>query len=81
MARSSAIQPRSPAAGATSVLTIARAANPFASSADPALNPNQPAHSSPAPTIVSASEWGGIGSFKWPILGPAKCDADETGDT
>src|SRR5436305_68324 len=56
--RSAAIQVSNPAAGATSVLTIATAASPFASSAEPALKPNQPTHSSPAPTIVSASECG-----------------------
>src|SRR5438045_2364750 len=61
--RSAAIQLSSPAAGATKVLTIATAASPFASSAEPALNPNQPTHRRPAPTIVSASECGGIASL------------------
>jgi STE24 endopeptidase len=61
----------STAAGATSVLTRATAARPFASSAEPALKPNHPTHSSPAPTIVSASECGGIASFKWPTRDPA----------
>src|SRR5690348_11725660 len=70
--RSAAIQVSRPAAGATSVFIIATAASPFASSAEPALNPNQPTHSNPAPTIVNASECGGIASFKWPIRGPAK---------
>src|SRR3954451_25140045 len=64
MTRSAAIQVNSPAAGATSVLTIATAASPFASSADPALKPNQPTHNSPPPTIVRASECGGMASFK-----------------
>jgi hypothetical protein len=62
------------------VLSIATAASPLASSAEPALNPNQPTHSSPAPTMVSASECGGIASFKWPIRGPAKAHADQPGD-
>src|SRR3954447_9146480 len=60
--RSTPIQVSSPAAGATNVFIIAPAASPFASSADPALKPNQPTHSSPAPVIVRASECGGIGS-------------------
>ena len=69
--RSIPIHASTPAAGATKVLTIATAASPLASSAEPALKPNQPTHSRPAPTIVSASECGGIASFKCPILGPA----------
>ena len=40
------------AAVATRVLMKARAAKPLASSAEPALKPNQPTHSSEAPTMV-----------------------------
>src|SRR6195952_5149228 len=40
------------AAVAEKVLMKARMAGPLASSADPALKPNQPTHSSEAPTIV-----------------------------
>ena len=40
------------AAVANSVLMKARAAKPLASSAEPALKPNQPTHSSEAPTMV-----------------------------
>src|SRR5690349_11298853 len=54
--RSAAIHASTPAAGATKVFIIAMAARPLASSAEPALNPNQPTHSNPAPTIVSANE-------------------------
>ena len=36
----------------------ASAAMPLASSAEPALKPNQPTHSSEAPTIVRVSECG-----------------------
>ena len=50
------------AAVATIVLTKARAVTPFDSRFDPALNPNQPTHSSEAPIMVMVSEWGGIGS-------------------
>ena len=51
-----------PAAVATWVLTRARAAVPFAPRAEPALKPNQPNHSSPAPSITSGRLWGRIGS-------------------
>src|SRR5262245_16906004 len=45
------------------VLVNARAASPLALSALPALKPNQPVHSSPAPIRHSGRLWGGIGSF------------------
>src|SRR5687768_18475865 len=61
-ARSAIIQNSAAEAVATNVLIIASAADPFASSADPALKPNQPTHSRPVPTMVSVSECGGIGS-------------------
>ena len=50
------------AAVATKVLIIAKVAVPPASSAEPALKPNQPTHSSEAPISVIVSEWGGIAS-------------------
>src|SRR5690349_22597948 len=49
---SASIQANAAAAVATKVLVIARAAVPAASSAEPALKPNQPTHSSEAPTSV-----------------------------
>src|SRR5688500_9621362 len=60
--RSATIQARPPAAVATKVLIIASAADPLASSAEPALNPNQPTQSRPVPTTVSVIECGAIGS-------------------
>ncbi len=59
---STAIHARAPEAVATKVLIIARAAEPLASRAEPALNPNQPAQRSPVPTKVSVRLCGGIGS-------------------
>ena len=47
---------------ATQVLTIASAALPDASSADPALKPNQPNHSNEAPIIVKERLCGAIDS-------------------
>ena len=41
----------------------ASAAMPFASSAEPALKPNQPVHSSEAPIMVSVRLCGGIASL------------------
>ena len=63
IARSVSIQNSAAEAVATKVLIIARPAEPFASSAEPALNPNQPTHSRPVPTIVSVSECGAMISF------------------
>ena len=51
------------AAGATSVFMNARVAKPLASSAEPALKPNQPTHSKAAPTIVSVRLCGAIDSL------------------
>src|SRR5690606_26015356 len=45
------------------VLMNASAAVPLAPNAEPALKPNQPPHSSDAPTMVSVSECGGIASL------------------
>jgi hypothetical protein len=49
---SPAIHDRVAAAVASSVLAKARAVTPLASRLEPALKPNQPTHSSAAPTIV-----------------------------
>src|SRR6478672_10992440 len=45
---------------AMSVLTNACAATPFAASADPALNPNHPNHSSPVPRATNATLCGTV---------------------
>src|SRR3989441_11512514 len=45
-------------AAAVLVFVNARAASPLAASADPALNPNQPNHRSPAPSSTSGTLWG-----------------------
>src|SRR6266568_4315643 len=49
------------AAAAVFVLTNASAARPFAASADPALNPNHPNHSRPAPIKTSGTLCGDSG--------------------
>jgi len=59
---SASIQDIAAQAVATQVLTIARAAPPLASSAEPALKPNQPNHSSEAPIIVKVRLCGAIDS-------------------
>jgi len=51
------------AAVATKELIIASAAPPLASRLEPALNPNQPTHSSEAPIMVITIEWGAITSL------------------
>src|SRR3546814_15658036 len=50
--RSATIQESPAAAVATKVFIIARAAEPLASSAEPALKPNQPTQSRPVPMPV-----------------------------
>src|SRR4051812_38048052 len=55
------IQPSVAAAAARCVVTNALLARPLAASAEPALNPNQPTHSSAAPITLSTTECGGIG--------------------
>src|SRR5689334_23049535 len=55
-----------PAAAATCVLTSANAAIPLAFPADPALNPNQPNQSRPAPSTVIVRLCGGCGLFRLP---------------
>src|SRR5512135_1687501 len=51
------------AAVANWVTNIAMPARPFEATADPALNPNQPTHSSDAPISVSTRLCGGIASL------------------
>ena len=67
---------------ASCVLTSAWAATLPADRAEPALKPNQPNHSTPAPTRVSGSECGGIASPGQPRRRPrtiasARADAPE----
>ena len=52
----------SAAAAAVCVVTNAFAATPFAASADPALKPNQPNQSSPAPSTVNGTLCGTSGA-------------------
>src|SRR5687767_11327386 len=51
-------QPSTAAAVATCVAANAEKARPFAASADPALNPNQPNHRMAAPVITMGTLWG-----------------------
>ena len=53
--RSSSVHTTSVAAGASIVFTKARLAMPFAASALPALKPNQPNHSRPAPSSTNGT--------------------------
>src|SRR5205814_889838 len=59
-------------AAAVLVFVNASAASPFAASAEPALNPNQPNHKSPAPSSTSGTLWGTIAvrlkSFRGPSM-------------
>src|SRR6185312_1993411 len=71
---SALIQDSAAAAVATSVFTKASAAEPFASSAEPALKPNQPTHSSDAPTMVSVRLCGVIDSLPRPTRLPSTRD-------
>src|ERR1019366_234336 len=48
------IQPRAAAAVAICVTVMAMPARPFAATAEPALNPNQPTHSSDSPITAYA---------------------------
>src|SRR2546422_268844 len=58
------------AAAALFVFTNASAAVPFAASADPALKPNQPNHSRPAPIRTSATLGGDSGMRRKTPRGP-----------
>src|SRR6185369_2895094 len=53
------------------VLRNARPASGLAESALPALNPNQPVHSRPAPIMHSGRLCGGIGDVPKPLLLPS----------
>ena len=55
-------QPSMAAQVATTVLIMAKPAMPLAPSAEPALNPNQPNHSRPAPSITNGRLCGRMGS-------------------
>src|SRR6478735_6533705 len=55
---SSSVHTTSVPAGASIVAVNASAAMPLAASALPALNPNQPNHSRPAPSSVNGTLWG-----------------------
>src|SRR5262245_395391 len=68
--RSTSNHPNIAAAAAMFVFTNACAATSFAPSADPALNPNQPNHSTPAPNSVHGSMCGGIGCCGQPRRRP-----------
>src|SRR3546814_19452971 len=68
--RSAAIQPSTPAAGATKVLIIAIAAPPVASRLDPALKPNQPTQRRPVPINVLTTQSGGVASLRHPLPWP-----------
>jgi len=55
------------------VVTNALAANPPEVRALPALKPNQPNQSSPAPSATMGILWGSIGSLpRKPLRGPSK---------
>src|ERR1700730_9089724 len=56
------IQESAAVAVAIWVTAIAMPALPFAATAEPALNPNQPTHSNEAPMTLSTRLCGGIGS-------------------
>src|SRR5712691_7737958 len=67
---SAAIQASAAAAAAVLVLTKALTASADASSALPALKPNHPNQSSPAPMTVSGRLCGGIGFCPYPLRLP-----------
>src|SRR6202008_3310080 len=68
--RSISSQPSIAAQVAVKVLMNATPASAFAASAEPALNPNQPNHSSPAPSITSVRLCGFIDSLGQPARRP-----------
>ncbi|MPN45605.1 hypothetical protein SDC9_193172 [bioreactor metagenome] len=67
---STAIQDKAAAAAEVLVVTKAEAASPLAPRALPALNPNHPNQSRPAPKTVIGRLWGSIGSSPRPFLLP-----------
>ena len=64
------IHASAPVAAPVCVTSIAMPALPFAASALPALKPNQPTQSMPAPSTVKGSECGGIAVCGKPRRGP-----------
>ncbi|GAB3837017.1 hypothetical protein GCM10027610_038300 [Dactylosporangium cerinum] len=84
--RSTMSQPPTAAAPATWVLKNAVEATPPVVSAEPALKPNQPNHSRPAPRMTSGRLCGRIASVRKPSRGPstrarARADAPELTST
>src|SRR4051794_30227295 len=69
--RSTRSQPITAAAVATWVLVKARAARPLAASAEPALKPNQPNHSRPAPSMTNGRLCGLNCAFGQPLRLPS----------
>src|SRR5205085_1746975 len=69
-AKSSSIQTTIVPIGARNVVANARPAIGPAASALPALNPNQPNHSSPAPRSVNGTLCGTIADDPCPVRGP-----------
>src|SRR5919199_1762780 len=69
--RSTSSQPMTAAAVATWVLVKASPARPLAPSADPALKPNQPNHSRPAPSITNGRLCGLNCAFGQPLRLPS----------
>src|ERR671932_1416234 len=68
---STSSQPRTAAAVATWVLVKASPARPLAARADPALKPNQPNHSRPAPSITNGRLCGLNWAFGQPLRLPS----------
>ena len=79
--RSMISQPITAAAVATWVFTKVTAAVVPALSAEPALKPNQPNHSRPAPRMTSGRLCGRIGSFFQPIRLPSTIASARRGGT
>src|SRR5262249_38765597 len=67
---SAIIQPNAASEAAVCVAMNALDAKPFAPSADPALNPNQPTHSIAAPTTAKGRLCGAIGALPKPTRLP-----------
>src|SRR4051794_34781764 len=69
--QSKASHPSIAAADAVLVVANARVAVAFAASAEPALNPNQPNHSIPVPSITNGRFAGACEDFaSWPLRAP-----------
>src|SRR5674476_787660 len=64
-------QTKPPTAVPNNVLKNANPAAPVASSAEPALKPNQPIHSRPVPIAVIIRLCGGIATLPKPLRGPS----------